>query len=83
MYLFALLPLPNRYTSPHSKTLFKELNLADELAHTEAFQRIFSGDLSQVPSPMRKSGWATGYALSIYGTEYTQQMPVWYWQWLW
>jgi hypothetical protein len=25
--------------------------------------------------PMRPHGWATGYALSIYGTEYTQQCP--------
>jgi len=24
---------------------------------------------------MRQVGWATGYALSIYGTEYTQQCP--------
>jgi uncharacterized protein YdiU (UPF0061 family) len=36
---------------------------------------MFSGDMSQVPEPMRRVGWACGYALSIYGTEYTQQCP--------
>ena len=59
----------------HSNSLFRELGLDDELAVTEAFVRFFSGDLTQAPEPMRKTGWATGYALSIYGTEYTQQCP--------
>ena len=59
----------------HSNTLFCELGLDDELAVTEEFVRFFSGDLSQAPQPMRQTGWATGYALSIYGTEYTQQCP--------
>jgi len=59
----------------HSKTLFTELGFADTLAKSEDFMRIFSGDLSKVPEPMRKLGWATGYALSIYGTEYYQQCP--------
>ena len=59
----------------HSHSLFRELGLDDELAVTEEFVRFFAGDLSQAPEPMRKTGWATGYALSIYGTEYTQQCP--------
>lgn len=59
----------------HSQVFFQELGLADSLARTEAFMRVFSGDLSQAPEPMRKQGWATGYALSIFGTEYTQQCP--------
>ena len=59
----------------HSKALFEELGLSDELALDEAFVRVFSGDLSAVVPPMRPVGWATGYALSIYGTEYTQQCP--------
>jgi len=59
----------------HSKQLFKELGFADSLVETEDFVRMFSGDLSQVPEPMSKVGWATGYALSIYGTEYYQQCP--------
>ncbi|TVR00230.1 MAG: hypothetical protein EA398_11575 [Deltaproteobacteria bacterium] len=59
----------------HSPGLFRELGLPDELARDEAFRRIFSGDLSRAPAPFRSVGWATGYALSIYGTEYTQQCP--------
>lgn len=63
----------------HSHSLFSELGLADELAQDESFAKIFSADISPIlqeePSPMRPYGWATGYALSIYGTEYTQQCP--------
>ncbi len=59
----------------HSKTFFEELGLSDELALDEDFLRVFSGDLSAAVPPMRQVGWATGYALSIYGTEYTQQCP--------
>ncbi|MFT6189413.1 MAG: hypothetical protein ACJAW8_001755 [Oleispira sp.] len=59
----------------HSTSFFSELGFADSLAESEDFMRMFSGDISQVPEPMRKVGWATGYALSIYGTEYIQQCP--------
>jgi len=59
----------------HSKSFFNELGFADSLATSADFTRMFSGDISQVPAPMRKVGWATGYALSIFGTEYTQQCP--------
>ncbi len=59
----------------HSGTLFHELGLADELAYDDHFRRLFSGDISVAPEPMRPFGWATGYALSIYGTEYIQQCP--------
>jgi len=59
----------------HSKSLFSELGFVDSLAESSDFMRMFSGDVSQVPEPMRKVGWATGYALSIYGTEYIQQCP--------
>lgn len=59
----------------HSKSFFNELGFADSLAESDDFMRVFSGDLSQVPEPMRKVGWATGYALSIFGTEYYQQCP--------
>ena len=45
------------------------------MAQSADFVRMFSGDLSQVPQPMRKFGWACGYALSIYGNEYSQQCP--------
>ncbi|SBS28331.1 hypothetical protein MAQ5080_01078 [Marinomonas aquimarina] len=68
-------PLPDAEYIAHSSTFFAELGLDDELAQTSGFQRVFSGDLSEAPAPMSKLGWATGYALSIYGTEYTQQCP--------
>lgn len=56
----------------HSKNFFSELGFADSMAESSEFVRMFSGDISLVPEPMRKVGWATGYALSIYGTEYIQ-----------
>jgi uncharacterized protein YdiU (UPF0061 family) len=59
----------------HSKNFFSELGFTDSMAENSDFVRMFSGDISQVPEPMRKVGWATGYALSIYGTEYIQQCP--------
>jgi uncharacterized protein YdiU (UPF0061 family) len=59
----------------HSKHFFHELGFADSMAQSADFVRLFSGDLSQVPQPMRKFGWACGYALSIYGNEYSQQCP--------
>ena len=59
----------------HSKNFFSELGFADSMAEASDFLRMFSGDSSQLPEPMRKFGWATGYALSIYGTEYIQQCP--------
>ena len=68
-------PLPDPEYLIHSKALFSELGLDDALAKDQAFIAIFSGDLRAAPEPMMKVGWATGYALSIYGTEYTSQCP--------
>lgn len=68
-------PIKNPEYAAHSKHLFSELGLADSLAESADFMKMFSGDLSQVPEPMRKVGWACGYALSIYGKEFTQQCP--------
>ena len=59
----------------HSQDFFNELGFSDRMAVSDEFMRMFSGDLSTLPAPMRTVGWATGYALSIYGTEYTQQCP--------
>jgi uncharacterized protein YdiU (UPF0061 family) len=59
----------------HSKNFFRELGFADSMAQSNDFVRMFSGDISDVPEPIRKVGWASGYALSIYGTEYIQQCP--------
>ena len=59
----------------HSKNFFRELGFADSMAQLDDFVRMFSGDISHVPEPLRKVGWASGYALSIFGTEYNQQCP--------
>jgi uncharacterized protein YdiU (UPF0061 family) len=68
-------PLPAPEYVAHSPTLFQELGLADALVHDDQFSRLFSGDISVATGPMRPFGWATGYALSIYGSEYIQQCP--------
>lgn len=68
-------PLPDPELVAHSSSLFRELGLSNALAHDETFLRFFAGDLSVARAPMRPVGWATGYALSIYGTEYIQQCP--------
>lgn len=68
-------PLANPEYITHSQQFFSELGFADELAHTSGFKQMFSGDLSNTAAGIGKLGWATGYALSIFGTEYTQQCP--------
>jgi uncharacterized protein YdiU (UPF0061 family) len=68
-------PLAEPEYVTHSSTFFKELGLSDELAFNEQFRQVFSGDMSGTREPMRQVGWATGYALSIYGTEYIQNCP--------
>ncbi len=67
--------IPDPEYISHSKILFNELGLNNNLALNEQFRRLFSGDITVAKKPMRPVGWATGYALSIYGTEYTQQCP--------
>jgi len=68
-------PIENPEYIAHGQTLFRELGFADSMAQSDDFVRLFTGDLAQVPEPMRRVGWACGYALSIFGTEYTQQCP--------
>lgn len=68
-------PLNSPIYISHSKPFFEELGFSDDFAQTDGFKRLFSGDMSDLPSEMKPYGWATGYALSIYGTEYTQQCP--------
>jgi uncharacterized protein YdiU (UPF0061 family) len=68
-------PLPAPAYVAHSSSLFEELGLSEALAHDEPFRRLFSGDITVATAPMRPYGWATGYALSIYGSEYIQQCP--------
>jgi uncharacterized protein YdiU (UPF0061 family) len=68
-------PIENPEYVTHSKTLFRELGFDDNLAQSADFIRMFSGDMTVVPAPMSRVGWACGYALSIFGTEYDQQCP--------
>ncbi|PWQ97593.1 protein adenylyltransferase SelO [Leucothrix arctica] len=68
-------PIENPEYITHSKQFFRELGFADSLAQSADFTRLFSGDMSGVPEPMHKVGWATGYALSMRGREYIQQCP--------
>lgn len=68
-------PIPEPKYVAHSFSLFAELGLSDDLARNSDFTRLFSGDASVAAEPMHPWGWATGYALSIYGTEYIQQCP--------
>ncbi len=68
-------PIPEPIYISHSKILFEELGLSSELTKDNFFCRFFSGDIEVAEYPMPSFGWATGYALSIYGTEYTQQCP--------
>ena len=68
-------PIESPIYITHSKDFFDELGFCHTLAKSEDFIQMFSGDTSQLPEPLRKTGWATGYALSIYGTEYYEQCP--------
>ncbi len=68
-------PIPEPEYISHSHKLFKELGLSSDLIKDQNFCRFFSGDISVADDQMSYFGWATGYALSIYGTEYTQQCP--------
>ena len=68
-------PMPDPHYIAHSKDLFKELGFSDALAESDEFIRMFSGDTTNIPEPMHRIGWATGYALSIFGTEYYEQCP--------
>ena len=68
-------PIPDPEYVAHSKTLFQELGLSEALVHDDQFRRLFSGDMTMAQPPLRPTGWATGYALSIYGSEYNQQCP--------
>ncbi|QKF82532.1 protein adenylyltransferase SelO family protein [Halarcobacter ebronensis] len=68
-------PIPEPIYIAHSKIFFKELGLSEELLKDERFIKMFSGNISELTKPLRDKGWATGYALSIYGTEYYAQCP--------
>ena len=68
-------PIANPAYVAHGRQLFRDLGFNDSLARSDGFVRLFSGDLDVVPEPMSNVGWACGYALSIYGTEFDRQCP--------
>ena len=59
----------------HSKNFFKELGFSENLLKSDDFIKLFSGDMSNIYNLKQNQGWATGYALSIYGREYYAQCP--------
>ena len=76
------LPAP-RYVI-HSQALFQALGLTEEVASDPAFMQFFTGDLDSgveaanadsLSPTLRSNGWATGYALSIYGQEMVNNCP--------
>jgi uncharacterized protein YdiU (UPF0061 family) len=68
-------PIADPIYVAHAPQFFSDLGLDESLAKTDEFKQLFSGDISNVSAPMRAVGWATGYALSIFGNEYTDQCP--------
>ena len=59
----------------HSTNFFEELGFSEELLKSDDFIKLFSGDMENISNLKQNKGWATGYALSIYGTEYYAQCP--------
>lgn len=59
----------------HSVNFFKELGFSEDLLKSDDFIKLFSGDMENISNLTQNIGWATGYALSIYGTEYYAQCP--------
>ena len=59
----------------HSINFFKELGFSETLINSDDFIKMFSGDMSNISNLTQNMGWATGYALSIYGREYYAQCP--------
>ena len=57
----------------HSTNFFEELGFSEELLKSDDFIKLFSGDMENISNLKQNKGWATGYALSIYGTEYYAQ----------
>lgn len=60
-------PLRAPYLIAVSADYARVLGLDPAEAATESFLRVFSGDLAGAPPNFESRGWATPYALSIYG----------------
>lgn len=59
----------------HSKNFFEELGFSEDLLSSDDFIKLFSANISNISRKDDIKSWATGYALSIYGTEYYSQCP--------
>src|SRR5574344_1607831 len=59
----------------HSKKFFEEFGFGKELLKEDDFIKLFSANISNISRKNNIKSWATGYALSIYGTEYYAQCP--------
>lgn len=59
----------------HSANFFEELGFSESLINDENFIKMFSADMANISNLSQNKGWATGYALSIYGREYYAQCP--------
>ena len=68
-------PIKDPIYISHSINFFKELGFSENLINSDDFIKMFSGDMSNISNLTQNIGWATGYALSIYGTEYYAQCP--------
>jgi uncharacterized protein YdiU (UPF0061 family) len=68
-------PIEDPIYISHSINFFKELGFCETLINSDDFIKLFSGDMLNISNPLKNIGWATGYALSIYGTEYYAQCP--------
>jgi hypothetical protein len=51
------------------------VGLPTDVQTSMAFLRFFSGDLTHAIAPIHAQAWCTGYALSIYGSEMTDNCP--------
>jgi uncharacterized protein YdiU (UPF0061 family) len=70
-------PLPNPVYVAHSHDMAARLGISDEVARSDRFVRFFSGDMDAVKGipGFHPTGWATSYALSIYGQEMYDNCP--------
>lgn len=76
--------LPDPQYVIHSQTFFHELNLSESVASEGAFMAFFTGDPTVAVNAANAGlarpqalavGWASGYALSIYGQELYHNCP--------
>ena len=77
-------PLPDPRYVIHSENFFRELNLSNTASSEPLFMQFFTGHLTSAVAAANiglerrhvlPSGWATGYALSIYGQELYHNCP--------